>query len=60
MEYGIIQGKREDLTGGGLRQSAGGWCGVFALKHAKEYLRGDERILGDRNFVESILKETEE
>jgi putative transposase len=44
------------LTGGGLRRSAGGWEGVFELRRAKEYWRGDERILGDGDFVNEVLK----
>ena len=29
IEDGFNMGRREDLTGGGLRRSAGGWEGVF-------------------------------
>jgi biotin operon repressor len=53
-------GKRDDLTGGGLRRSAGGWSGVFDLKRAKEAWRGDERVLGDGEFVDQVLKISEE
>ena len=35
VEKGITQGKRLDLTGGGLVRSAGGWAAVKALKRAK-------------------------
>jgi REP element-mobilizing transposase RayT len=52
-------GRREDLTGGGLRRSAGGWTGVMALRKDGRWL-GDERVLGDGSFVESVLKESEE
>jgi hypothetical protein len=47
IEDGFNMGRCEDLTGGGLRRSAGGWEGVFELRRTKEYWRGDERILGD-------------
>jgi hypothetical protein len=57
---GELMGRREDLTGGGLRRSAGGWQGVAALKKAKEYWRSDERVLGDGGFVESMLKISDE
>jgi REP-associated tyrosine transposase len=52
---GIAQGKRADLTGGGLVRSAGGWTALKALRRTKRFQVGDERILGDGNFVESIL-----
>lgn len=38
----------------------GGWKGVFELKRIKEQWRSDERILGDGNFVTTVLKESEE
>jgi hypothetical protein len=57
---GQSMGKRDDLSGGGLRRSAGGWQGVCALKKAKEYWRSDERVLGDGEFVESMLKISDE
>ncbi len=60
MNDGVARGKRDDLTGGGLRRSAGGWAGVLGLKKHKEYWRGDERILGEGQFVEQILKEADE
>lgn len=60
MVDGVEMGKRYDLTGGGLRRSVGGWNGVYELKRAKESWRGDERILGDGNFVNEALKISEE
>ncbi len=57
---GASMGKRDDLTGGGLKRSAGGWEGVFRLKKAKERWQGDERILGDGDFVSQTLKTIEE
>lgn len=57
---GTSMGKRDDLTGGGLRRSAGGWEGVFRLRKAKERWQGDERILGDGDFVEQTLHVSEE
>jgi len=60
VEEGIGQGKRQDLTGGGLLRSAGGWEGVKALREEKVYQRNDERILGDGDFVERVLASAEE
>jgi putative transposase len=60
VEKGIAQGRRAELTGGGLIRSAGGWEGVKALKREKVYQRSDERILGDGEFVGSVLAATEE
>ena len=60
VEKGITQGKRSDLTGGGLVRSAGGWAAVKALKRAKIFQKSDERILGDGDFVESILASANE
>ncbi|MFH1260200.1 MAG: transposase [Elusimicrobiota bacterium] len=57
---GLRMGKRDDLTGGGLKRSAGGWKGIAELKRNKEYWRGDERILGDGDFVNQVLKFSEE
>lgn len=57
---GFSQGRRPELVGGGLIRSAGGWEGVKALREAKENWRGDERILGDGDFVSSVLKVHEE
>lgn len=57
---GFDIGRREDLTGGGLRRSAGGWGELLKLKRNKEYWRGDERILGDGQFVERIIEYAEE
>lgn len=60
VEKGIADGRREDLTGGGLLRSAGGWEGVKALRKNRVYQRNDERILGDGDFVERVLASAEE
>jgi len=60
VEKGIAQGRRQDLTGGGLLRSAGGWKGVKALREEKVYQRNDERILGDGDFVGRVLGSAEE
>jgi putative transposase len=53
---GISVGKRPDLVGGGLLRSSGGWRGLRGFRGAGVRVKGDERILGDKDFVESVLK----
>jgi putative transposase len=60
VEKGISQGRRLDLTGGGLLRSAGGWKGVKALREEKVYQKNDDRILGDGDFVRGVLASAEE
>jgi putative transposase len=55
VEKGILLGKRRELTGGGLIRSMGGWSEVKAYRRLREHCKGDERILGDSDFVESVL-----
>ncbi|MBW1829674.1 MAG: transposase [Deltaproteobacteria bacterium] len=60
IEKGLAQGRRQELTGGGLVRSAGGWGVLKSENRMKEHLKGDERILGDSDFVLSVLNEAEE
>lgn len=60
LEKGIADGPRPDLVGGGLVRSAGGWSAVKAMRKGLERIKGDERILGDGHFVETVLKEAHE
>ena len=60
VEKGFEQGKRHDLTGGGLIRSAGGWEAVKALKKEGVFQKSDERILGDGDFVSRVLASAEE
>jgi len=57
---GVAHGRRDDLTGGGLFRSAGGWSAVISARAAGIFLKSDERILGDSDFVEKILKSADE
>jgi len=59
MEEGIPQGHREDLTGGGLIRSVGGWAEIKHLRRHRQ-LMSDERILGDSSFVEHALLQADE
>lgn len=56
VEDGMSQGKRPELTGGGLVRSAGGWKELGALRKTNIHLHNDERILGDSDFVKAVLK----
>ncbi len=60
VEKGIKLGKRNDLTGGGLVRSSGGWSSLKALRRAKIFQKADERILGDGDFVEQVLEAAQE
>ena len=57
---GATLGNQPGLTGGGLIRSAGGWSGVQQLRKAGSFQKSDERILGDGDFVESVLAEADE
>ena len=57
---GVKKGRRPDLTGGGLIRSAGGWSALKAYRQQKIHVKGDERILGDSDFVASVLEEQNE
>jgi hypothetical protein len=59
VEKGVDQGKRPELTGGGLIRSMGGWAAVTMLRNTMR-MKSDERILGDGDFVEEVLKTAEE
>ena len=60
LEKGIATGKRPELTGGGVIRSVGGWAAAKALRRVKALQKGDERILGDGDFVEAVLSEANE
>ncbi len=59
-EQGIEQGRRNDLAGGGLIRSAGGWEGLKQKTEEGQYQRSDERILGDSDFVRAVLDKAKE
>jgi len=60
VEEGVGQGRRPDLIGGGLIRSLGGWEKVKSLRRKDIRLKGDERILGESDFVLAVLEESEE
>jgi putative transposase len=53
---GIDQGRKPGLVGGGLIRGAGGWKAVKSLRKRNVVLKGDERILGDSDFVQAVLE----
>jgi REP element-mobilizing transposase RayT len=58
---GMTQGCRPELVGGGLIRSLGGWKEVKKLRlKGMDRLKGDERILGDTDFVQAMLAEAKE
>jgi putative transposase len=57
---GMTQGRRPDLIGGGLVRGLGGWTSVRTMRKIGVYQKGDERLLGDGEFVEDVLARAEE
>jgi len=53
---GVNNAKHLDLSGGGLVRSYGGWEAVKFLRKEHEARIGDERLLGDSDFVTAVLK----
>jgi len=61
VEAGIGRGRQDELTGGGLIRSVGGWSEVKRLRHqGQDHVMSDERILGDSEFVEVMLSQADE
>ena len=60
VEKGISEGKRPEFTGGGLLRSIGGWMALKGFQKSGIRVKGDERILGDSDFVKDVLKAAEE
>ncbi len=60
VEEGMTTGRISELTGGGLVRRGGGWSGVVATRRKGQKEEFDERILGGVNFVQEVLKETED
>jgi putative transposase len=56
VEQGICHGERPELIGGGLIRSLGGWMAAKAARGGKDRIKGDERILGDGDFVKEVLE----
>jgi putative transposase len=61
VEAGVDQGRRKDLVGGGLIRSHGGWAEVKKRRLGEGgRIKGDERILGQSDFVLELLAKANE
>jgi REP element-mobilizing transposase RayT len=60
IKKGVDQGQRDDLVGGGLVRSAGGWSALQSMRKAGVLLKSDERILGSSDFVNDVLAGAQE
>jgi putative transposase len=61
VEEGISMGRRPELVGGGLIRSMGGWGEVKKLRlTGQDRIKSDQRILGESDFVLTVLSEAEE
>ena len=60
LSKGIELGPRPELTGGGLVRSLGGWEEVKAQRRHRAPMKGDERILGDSEYVAEVLRAADE
>lgn len=60
VEKGIDLGRRPELVGGGLIRSLGGWDAVKKIRlTGQDRIKSDQRILGEGDFVNEILSESE-
>jgi hypothetical protein len=57
---GLDQGHKEGLTGGGLIRSLGGWTEAREALKSGVHIMSDERILGDSEFVDSVISQSDE
>ena len=57
---GVEKGQRSEFTGGGLLRSVGGWAELTALRRGSDWVKSDERILGDSDFVNMVLRHADE
>ena len=60
IKEGVVLGRRQELVGGGLIRSVGGWQAVKTLRRNRVHTQGDERILGDSDFVQRVLESQNE
>jgi putative transposase len=61
VEQGIVLGRRPELVGGGLIRSLGGWKEARKIRlKGQDRIKGDQRILGEGDFVSGVLSESRE
>jgi REP element-mobilizing transposase RayT len=56
----VGEGRRDDLTGGGVLRSIGGWEELKRQRRGGGRIKGDERILGGPDFVNETLRHANE
>jgi len=57
----VDKGRRPELVGGGLIRSLGGWDEVKKIRlRGQDRLKGDERILGESDFILEVVSEANE
>ncbi len=57
---GMKEGRRPELVRGGVRRGISGWEETRDGKAEAVRIKGDERILGERGFIEDVLRASEE
>ncbi len=57
---GVGRGRIPEMTRGGLLRNIGGWGVLKSMRRTKIHVKGDERILGDSDFVEKVLSRSSE
>ncbi len=61
VKSGFAQGRRPELTGGGLIRSLGGWKASKKIRlRGQDRKKSDARILGDNDFVSQVLAQANE
>ena len=60
VKSGLTQGRKEELTGGGLIRSLGGWAEAREVLKSGVHIMSDERILGDSEFVDAVISQSDE
>ena len=60
VKKGIDQGRRQDLVGGGLIRSQGGWSAVKSIRRLGVREKSDERSLGSGDFVEKLIQQSDQ
>jgi putative transposase len=60
VKAGLSEGRKRELTGGGLIRSLEGWIEAKEILKGSVHIMSDERILGDSDFVDSIIIQSEE
>ena len=59
IENGISEGRRNELVGGGLVRTLGGWSQVISSRKRNDKVNCDDRILGKNEFVERVISEAD-